>query len=183
MRYFIEKQKINWIRTQNTGIYSSWYSRVVGFFQLCSFLITLYSAWSSLLPRCGAMHLKMPSYLGKLHNNLHFFQWERGPQRGLPRLRREGRAAALWLCSFTFPVGWTNPRSRRGLSKLALWAYLGICGDCRSALFPYLASLSMLLEGSMKIKCYSNCYLAVYFFGKTNLKTQIFKDWEQRLRW
>lgn len=111
----------------------------VFFSQLCSFLITLCSAWSSLLPRYGARHLKMPSYLGRLHNTAFFSVGKRPPER--PPEAQEGRQSGSPLMVFLyFSSRLSKPKKQKGFIKarcLSLsWNLRGLW-ECIVPLFSF----------------------------------------------
>lgn len=112
-----EQEQLNW--NSRLSIYSSWHSGVVCVlfcfsFQVCSFLIALHSCWLSLLPRHAAMHLRVPSYLENLLNNLHFFSGKEAPKRP-PEFRRECRAQSFVFLYFSSRLN--KPKKQNGFIR------------------------------------------------------------------
>lgn len=139
-------------------------------FQVCSFLIALYSCWLSLLPRHAAMHLRVPNYLGNLRSNLHFFSGKEAPERP-PEFQRERRAQPF--VSLYFSSRLNKPKEQNGFiraHRLSIsWGLLG-----------HIVPLLSFSLNAQKIKHYIDCYPFI-FLGKTaNWKYKYSRNWAKK---
>lgn len=112
------------------------------------------------------MHLKTPSYLGTLHDGLHFSVGKRPPERPpeAPAGMQCGRPLIVFLY---FSSRLNKPEERDDFIKAChlnlSWNLQGVSGP----IVP-LFSLSLnALDESVEIKYYTNHYLAVLSFLKT----------------
>lgn len=109
------------------------------------------------------MHLKRPSYLGMLHDSLHFSVGKRAPERPpeAPAGMQRGRPLIVLLY---FSSRLNKPGERHEFIKAhhlnKSWNLQGV-SEHIVPLFSF--SLNAPVE-SMKIKYYANDYLAVYLF-------------------